>query len=70
MQQEKHGKFVFTVKPYTNFSVIRKLCRNLIYRGKRGLRSRGDELSIHHFMVDAELRKVQVRENAFDLLER
>ena len=40
-----------------------------IYKEEKRLRGRRDELSIYHFVIDVELREVQVWENALDLLE-
>ena len=48
----------------------KKSCAEVkIYKEEERLRSRRGELSIYHFMIDAELREVQVWENASDLLE-
>ena len=38
-------------------------------RERKSSRRRG-ELSIYHFVINAELREVQIWENASDLLER
>ena len=55
---------------FIQFSSTKKNCAEVkIYKKEKSLRGRKDELSIHHFVIDAELREVQVWENAFDLLE-
>ena len=47
-----------------------KLCRSVkLQKKERKSSRRRDEFSIYHFVINAELGEVQIRENAFDLLE-